>query len=172
MYFELVHGPFLLNKMIEITLSNGDFALADKDDFELLSQYRWHSSKSSNNHTYARAYVKSKDGKAIKILMHRLIMNPGDNFVVDHINGNTLDNRKINLRICTISQNLCNSKKHKCKSSKYKGVHYDKRRNKYKATINIDKKQITIGRFETEELAHEEYCNVAKKIYGEFFNKG
>ena len=102
-------------------------------------------------------------------LLHRVIMNAKKGEIVDHINRNTLDNRKINLRICTQSNNCANSVS--CiKSSKYKGVSVCKhtKKKKYKAQITKDKKTRTIGRFYTEKEAAKAYDIVAKELHGKF----
>lgn len=95
-------------------------------------------------------------------------MNPAKGFVVDHINGNGLDNRRENLRISTQAQNLWNAKKHKDSSSIYKGV--SKRRNdtNWSARIMKNGKAQHIGMFTTETEAASAYNRVAKELFGEF----
>lgn len=87
---------------------------------------------------------------------------------VDHINGNRSDNRLSNLRIANHAQNCQNSKLRKDNQSGIKGVSYRKDRNKWRARIRKDGKQILIGEFKTAEQAQVAYCEAAKKYFGEF----
>lgn len=93
--------------------------------------------------------------------------DPGDK-QVDHINGVTYDNRASNLRLATASQNQANSVIRKDNTSGYKGVCFNKKRNKWRARIYINNKQISIGYFDTPELAHMAYCKLAIELKGEF----
>lgn len=112
--------------MKRIQLTKNKFAVVDDFDFEELSKYSWCASDSGNNKFYAHKKSNSKT-----VLMHRLILNINDkNVEVDHINHNTLDNRRCNLRVCSRTQNNRNKSSHKNSTSKYLGVSLDKARNK------------------------------------------
>lgn len=101
--------------------------------------------------------------------LHRRIMNPPDGMTVDHINHDTLDNRKKNLRICTRSQNNWNRNyKVATGTSKYKGVYFEKERNRWVFEINIHNKKYDRKRFKTEKEAALAYNRVAKVLFGEF----
>jgi hypothetical protein len=105
--------------------------------------------------------------------MHRLIINAPLGKEVDHINGDSLDNRRDNLRLCTRQQNCCN-RKHQIKAkSKYKGVH--PRKDKWAAVIRFKKRLRHIGVFETEVAAAMAYDDKARELFGDFaftnFNK-
>ena len=113
-----------------------------------------------------------KEGKKGKLL-HRLIMNVEDPKVqVDHINGNGLDNRKSNLRLCCNSQNQMNKGKTKLNTTGFKGVCFHKLTQKYQATVSLNKKQIYLGLFDTAEEAHQAYCKRATELHKEFANFG
>lgn len=99
--------------------------------------------------------------------LHREIMGNPEGLVVDHINGDILDNRKYNLRVCTTKENIRNSKPQEGTST-YKGVSWDKDRNKWIAQIKVDRKGIHLGRFDSEIQAAEAYDNAAINYYGEY----
>jgi hypothetical protein len=149
--------------MKELKLSNG-IAIVDDEDFEELSRYNWWIN--------SYGYVASKrkiDGKWKQVRMHRIIMNPQKDEVIDHINKIKHDNRKCNLRICTQKQNSKNKSVDKDKiHSKYKGVTKDSKNNNYSARIKNDKKSIYIGTFTNEIAAanaYNYYANIYHKEY-------
>lgn len=92
--------------------------------------------------------------------------------LVDHVDGNILNNSKENLRSCTKAQNLHNRGKQENNTSGYKGVSFDKKRNKWQAGIGWKGKRIGLGRYDTPELAYDAYCRKAKELHGEFHNLG
>lgn len=146
--------------MKEITLCNQKgVALVDDEDFEYLSKFTWYAHTTG----YVTTSIKGKT-----ILMHRFIMQPKKNFIIDHRNRNKLDNRKINLRICSQSQNLSYKIKSEGTTSIYNGVHYDKDRNKWSATIKINKSNVFIGRFDKQRHAAIARDIWAKELHGEF----
>jgi hypothetical protein len=109
-------------------------------------------------------YVRNSKNK----YLHRLIMDAPDDMCVDHINGDKLDNRKENLRICTNQQNQMNKAKYKNNKSGFKGVSFDKPTNKYKAQIMIDGKKKHLGRFDDKLDAYKAYCDACIKYHGEY----
>ena len=129
--------------------------LVDEDKYYELTKYKWHLS-----HGYAQTKI---DGKSIGI--HRFLMNPKEDDIIDHINNNPLDNRVSNLRIS--NQTLNNHNKLKLKGvSKYKGI--TKNGSKFRAAIKKDNILYTIGTFKTENEAVEAYNNKAIELYGEY----
>ncbi|MCH7558493.1 MAG: HNH endonuclease [Planctomycetes bacterium] len=102
---------------LTIPLSQNAFAKVDFEAFESLNKHKWCLRVISEHLRYA---IRRENGKTI--YMHRQILNTSAGMHTDHINGDGLDNRKSNLRICTPSQNLQNSMKQANKSSKFKGV--------------------------------------------------
>jgi hypothetical protein len=118
--------------MKTIQLSNGGEALVDDEDFERLNQFKWRNSKTPNN-------LYAESGAFLR--MHRLIMNCPDGLIVDHIDGDGLNNQKSNLRICSHQDNICNTRKTPGKfASDYKGVTKPKWDNRWQATICRDGK--------------------------------
>lgn len=148
--------------------THGEFiVLIDDEDYDKIKNFKWGIKL---NKFPDRFYVISHDyteGNKI-IHLHRQIMNCPDNFVVDHINHNVLDNRKSNLRICTLSENSKNRKLSKNSSSGFKGVCWDKNSKKWKAYISMDLKPIYIGLFDEKILAAIAYNDAALKYHGEF----
>lgn len=145
-----------------IPLTQGKFAIVDEEDYVAMSKFKWAAQKSAHETFYA------KSGKKI-LLMHRLIINAPAGIQVDHLNHDGLDNRKINLRLCSNAQNARNARKKltPC-SSKFKGVSWDKLDRKWKASIRFNRKSRTIGRFNTEDQAAIAYNEKAKELFGEF----
>lgn len=142
--------------MNKILLPHGKYAYVSDRDYEWLNQYRW----CINSQNFVMRIVNKKT-----ITMHRLIMNPPRNMQVDHINGDRLDNRRENLRICTQSQNCTNRASVKSKSG-YKGV--SKHWNKWRAVIKVNQKKIHLGLFDTKEEAALAYNKAAKVYFGDF----
>lgn len=143
----------------EIILSNSQISYIDEDDFELVNQFRWYPLVNPNV-TYANS-------SHTKTLMHRLILglNSEDKRLVDHKDRNGLNNQRSNLRIATRSQNGFN---YPPTEGSYKGVSWDAAREKWKAQIMIDRKQINIGRFDDPIEAAKAYDRIAKERLGEF----
>lgn len=146
--------------MKEIKLSKGFIALVDDEDFEWLNQWKW----SYHSGGYAvRMHLGHK-----MLFMHRFIMNVPTTLEIDHINHNGIDNRKCNLRICTTSQNLHNTKIQRNNTSGYKGVSFNKLTNKWEAYIKINNKKIHLGLFNTSEDAARAYDAKTKNSFGKF----
>jgi hypothetical protein len=150
--------------MKEISLSKGKFALVDDEDFERVSQFKW--TYTAPGYAYRQTYHK---GIRERFYLHRFIMEANESAnVVDHINGNKLDNRKANLRLCTHKENIQNSKLPSDNTSGYKGVSLDKSRNKWLSYISINRKFKYLGRFKCKHAAGEAYNKAAIQLYGAF----
>jgi len=156
---------------IESVRHGNHIILIDDEDYDKIKGYTWSIAlRGRLSKTFYISGYKHKSGRnAYRPFLHRLIMDCPDGFCVDHINGNALDNRKQNLRICTQQQNSFNSNKQNIKtSSVYKGVTFDKARNKYQAQIKINYKHKIIGRYETEDQAAIAYNIAALENFGEY----
>lgn len=93
------------------------------------------------------------------------------NLYVDHINGDTLDNRRCNLRYATNQQNQANSKLKSNNTSGYKGVTWDPVNKKWVAQIMFNRKNIKLGRFKNKLKAHQAYVSAGTRLFGEYFRK-
>jgi len=147
-----------------IALTQGKVALVDDEDCEWLNAWKWaYWPEKYTGYAGRRIYQKDKSRKRIR--MHRVILNPPPNMEIDHINGNGLDNRRCNLRICTHSQNLANQRK--CRgTSQYKGVCWDKGR--WRAQVSSAGQNIHLGYFKIEMDAAIAYNQAAQRLHGEY----
>lgn len=148
---------------------SGRQVLIDDVDFDLFERSTWRLNGPSN-YSYVCRYEK-RQRKTVGIFFHREILGAPKDMCVDHINGNTLDNRRENLRLCTHAENMKNRKMHSNNRCGFKGVWEDrstKRRSPFVAQIRVNGKRIQIGRFQTAELAHKAYLKAAAKLHGEF----
>jgi len=156
-------------EMIEIPLTQGQVALIDDEDYELVSQYKWCARWNHNTKSYyAVTNIRKSDGTRTTLQMHRLIMDAKKGEEVDHINHDTLDNRKSELRLCTRSENGRNRGAQENNTSGYKGVYWHKPMGKWCAAIKLKGKRIYLGYFQTPEEAHSAYCKAAQELHGDF----
>ena len=140
-------------------------ALVDDDDFESINQYKWSVIKAPNTFYAMRGTMVN--GKRITQYMHDLIL---DGKGIDHIDRNGLNNKRSNLRLCTISENGMNRRKQDNASSIYKGVSFHKRDKRWMAHIKINGKKIHLGNFDTEVEAAKAYNDKAISLFCEFAN--
>jgi hypothetical protein len=150
-----------------IELTQGYVALVDDEDYERLSRWRWHANVVRGGRVCALRKKRHR-GRMTTIYMHREIVGAKPGQQVDHINGDALDNRRGNLRICTISQNNQNRYANTGASSQYKGVCWDKGADKWRATITAGGRRKYLGTFEDEREAALAYDAAARELFGEF----
>ena len=149
--------------MKRIPLSQGKFAIVDDEDYQEMSKHQWILS----NKGYA-IRKKSWDGQRKTVGLHRELVQAPDGFEIDHINGDPLDNRKQNLRVCTRQDNCYNSGKRKDNTSGYKGVSWHVREKKWRAQIKQNKKRFYLGYYSVKEEAARAYDEAAQKLHGEY----
>jgi len=156
--------------MKQIKLTQGQYALVDDADYDWLNQWKWHAHKHHSGNFYAaRMSPRKKDnGHNVSMAREILGLKQRDSRQADHINHNTLDNRRDNLRICTHQQNLRNQKSPSNTSSQYKGVRWHKTSKKWQAQIKINGKSKYLGSSDSEKEAALMYNKAAKKYFGEF----
>lgn len=141
----------------QIPLSRDLFAIVDAADYEKLSKYKWSASRRGPK-VYASATINGRT-----VLMHRFLMRPPRGYWVDHIDGNGLNNRRCNLRVCTPGQNQANRRP--CGgSSRFVGV--CRRGDKWEAWIKHRGKWYTLGRFDDEVEAARARDRKACEIHG------
>lgn len=156
--------------MQRINLSKTDYTLVDASDYEYLSQFKWWTFINRRNQfKYARTKINNK-----YVYMHRLLLGLTDPKVpVDHINGNSLDNHRNNIRIATTQLNAANRGKQKNNTSGYKGVFkrnesYYQLKSKFRAMIRVNQKLIRLGTFDNPEDAARAYDRASREYFGEF----
>jgi hypothetical protein len=137
-----------------------DYALVDAEDAEEANRYRWRKHVFPCGRFIATASIDRRN-----LFMHRAIVSAPSGFEVDHINGDTLDNRKCNLRICTRAQNGANIP---TRRDGFKGVWFRKDTGKWAAEISPCRKKISLGSFLSEEEAARAYDAAARLHYGDY----
>lgn len=148
--------------MKEIRLSQGKYAIVDDRDYDELSQWKW---KYSNGYAVRSVY---QNGKQRTISMHRMVANTPSGKDTDHISGNTLDNRRENLRVCSHAENQRNRKMSKNNKSGYKGVVWAKHTMRWKTQIMVENKPKHIGYFNNIIDAAIAYNLAALCVYGQY----
>lgn len=153
-----------------VDLGRGGVALIDALDASLVGRWSWRGVQKSNTYYAKRSMRIAGSSKSSTQSMHRLIMNPPEGMVVDHINGNGLDNRRSNLRVCTQGENL-RCKKVVKSSTGVRGVSLTRNGERYVAQCSLNGRSKVIGVFDTLAEASEAYYRRAREIHGDFARK-
>jgi hypothetical protein len=153
---------------MEIPLTRGKVALVSPEDYERIAAHKW--TAFLDNGGIWRAYRKvTVAGRSETVYMHRVIMDAPPDKVVDHWDGDGLNNRRGNLRVCTQGQNLCNTKLRSNKQSDApKGVSWDADRGKWTAEIKLGKRRLRLGRFDTKDEAIAARRAKEPEVHGEY----
>lgn len=154
-----------------IALTQGKFAIVDESDYQRLARFNWFALK--DKHTFYAVRNVIIDGKSGLQLMHRAVLGDRAGAQVDHFDGDGLNNRRHNLRACTVTQNRMNLRHTKAgKSSRWKGVYrepkYGRRQACWRSVIRCSGRTFRLGRFENEDDAARAYDSAAKALFGEF----
>jgi len=151
--------------MKTIPLTQGQVAIVDDEDFERLNQWKWHAQRRTGGSWYARRSIWHPEIRwQENIGMHNVILNCKP---VDYIDGNGLNNTRLNIRKCTNAQNHANMRKSHG-LSKHKGVSWNKNSKKWVAHIGYNYKIEHLGSFRKEDDAARAYDLAATKLFGEF----
>jgi len=143
-------------------MSGGERIKIDDQDYEFLSQWKWRIG--AGGYAVRSGWIDN-EGKRKPIFMHRILAGTvGTDFLTDHINGDIFDNRKMNLRACTHSQNNLNRRKFKG-TSKFKGVYWKKESRGWISCLTIKGKLKNLGTFDNEEDAAKCYDYHARRFY-------
>lgn len=146
----------------QVPLTRGMFAIVDDDDYATASAVRWYASP-RHGLWYARGRLGGK-----RVQLHRLIIGAPDGVMVDHVNGDSLDCRRSNLRLASVQENSRNSRGRGSVSG-FKGVkRAASRRNPWRAYIEMDCRFVHIGMFSDRESAARAYDAKARELFGEF----
>lgn len=153
---------------IRIPISGGTaFAIIDAEDEEVMRQLNWtRFLKRGVKTAYAYSWIKDVDGNRKQVKMHRLLFPEWK--VIDHINGDGLDNRRSNLREVTHAENLQNRGMQTNNKSGYKGVHWHKKDRRWHAEIRANKRRHYLGSFATAIEAAKAYDRAAQEYHGAF----
>lgn len=142
---------------------NGTEFLFDIEDFSVINSRNWYVDKDGY---LASSYIYN--GRRCFAMFHRIIMNAQKGQVVDHINRNRADNRKVNLRCCSKFENNLNRGRRSTNTSGVIGVHYDRKRDKWIANITYDKRRIFIGRFISKDEAVKARLRKESELFKSF----
>lgn len=146
----------------EVLIKHGYVALVDDADYERVALHKWRPYFNSAGAAYAGTVLPGQ----VYISMHRMLTDAPAGMVVDHVNGNPLDNRRENLRVCTREQNLWNQRR-KVGANEHRGV-YRVANGKFEVKLQANGKRHNAGRFESYAEACEAAQRLAAQIYGEF----
>lgn len=147
----------VIGDTVYVKMIHSNTLICDLDDWERLKEIKWSANK--------RGYVTGRNINTKRnVKFHQEVMGKHDGFVIDHINGNTLDNRKCNLRVVTQTMNMWNRKIPKSNKSGVLGVYQS--HGKWVASIGLNRKRIHLGTFETLEEAKK----VRKEAETKYFN--
>jgi len=153
-----------------IPLTKGQFAIVDAADFDWLNQWVWGANKSPHGWFYATRRIWRGAGKKQTIIqMHNLILGIARGG--DHESGNTLDNRRLNLRKASKRQQAINQQVRSDNTSGVTGVSYDKRKGKWRAYVSVRKRPRSMGYYDTRDEAIAARRRGEVKYYGRFVRK-
>jgi HNH endonuclease/AP2 domain len=141
----------------EIVTARGDRFVIDLEDVEKAQGRSWYITTGG----YAATGRET-------VRLHRLLLDAPKGMEVDHIDGDLTNNMRVNLRLCTRSENGQNQRKHRDNTSGFKGVSWHKQRKYWVAHIRLNRKLLHLGCFDTAEQASAAYQAAAERLFGDF----
>lgn len=158
-----------MSKSFSITNRKGQSfeVIVDDDMFDSVMKHKWHIAVCAG-----RPYVSRTVDKKPYRLHWDIVGLPPKGMHTDHINGNPLDNRRGNLRLCSLEENVRNVGAYRTNTSGYKGVSRHKTTGRWIAQSSVGGKKHYIGLFDTIQDAYSAYCNFVRVHHGEFANFG
>lgn len=146
-----------------LPLGQGKITLVDDEDYERFKGYPWFLTRNG----YVAGYVPYQ-GRFTLVYLHRLVLDAPPDWLVDHCNGDRLDNRRANLRLATAAQNAHHRQPLADSQTGLKGVGWHKARRKYHARIQYQGLRCHLGYFEDAETAALAYDEAARRLFGAF----
>jgi hypothetical protein len=152
--------------MSVIRLTQGQVAIVDDADFEWLSKWKWYAYFNTRTKVF---YARRSIYPSKTVSMHRVILGAQPGQIVDHVNRNTLDNRRANLRFVTVSQSNQNTRLLSARNkSGFRGVHWSSASKKWRASINLNDRSIHLGVFNSIKDAALAYNTAARELHRDF----
>lgn len=159
-----------MSASVEIPLSGGLVAFVDEADAPLVQSRNWYA-LTRGQLSYAlsaQPYSKTVPPRS-PLMMHRLIMGAQKGEIVDHADGDGLNNRRSNLRLCSHAENMRNTRIRRVdKSSRFKGVSLDVTSGRWRVEVEKDGRRVYVGSFKDEEVAARRYDAAARLMFGSF----
>lgn len=160
------------NTTVAVTLRSrkhaGLVALVDRADEALVSGFDWHPMWDRHTRSFYAIATVREGNRRVPVRMHRLVVSANHHEFVDHVNNDTLDNRRTNLRLCSRSQNQANQRESAGKTSQYKGVRWNRECQKWQAQIGVQGKRHHLGLFTDERSAAAAYDSAARNVFAEY----
>lgn len=151
-----------------LPLTQGLYVIVDEVDYRWLMCWRWFASFNVNTRSFYALRKDKRTGKTLSMQRFILGLEGDDERTADHINGNTLDNRRKNLRVVSGNQSAQNRGMRCDNKTGFKGVYFRKTTGKYVAQIRANKETYHLGEWTSPEDAHRAYCLAAEKYHGDY----
>ena len=157
----------IVDDVAYVPLTQGCEAIIDSSDLHLVDGHNWFVHKKRNTAYAATSWPRS-GGETQHVLMHRLLIPDVGDALVDHIDGNGLNNRRSNIRQATQAENLQNVPRRRLGISGLRGAHWNGRNKTWVSQITAHGKVHNLGIFPTAEAAHDAYREASLRLHGEF----